>query len=103
MNKWRLVEGSPYPLGVTWNTEANAYNFALYSQTATALRLLLYASNDLINPVCTYTFDPYVNKSDDIWHCRILLADAKGAALTSAKYKAISAAASANAIPITLS
>jgi glycogen operon protein len=60
--------------------EASAYNFAIYSQTASALSLLLYAPNNLTNPVRQVDFNPLVNKSDDIWHCRVSAADAAGAA-----------------------
>ena len=80
MNKWRLVEGCPHPLGATWVPEAQAYNFAVYSRTATALTLLLYAPGDLVNPVYRLELNPYVNKSDDIWHCRVKQADAASAA-----------------------
>jgi hypothetical protein len=39
---WATAEGLPYPLGVSWCAEDRAYNFALYSKHATAVRLLLF-------------------------------------------------------------
>ena len=54
---WATKEGSPVPLGATWVSEEQAYNFALYSKHAERVTLLLYASQDLVQPVFSYTFD----------------------------------------------
>ena len=35
-----LLPGSPHPLGATW--DGNGVNFALYSETATAVALCLF-------------------------------------------------------------
>ena len=37
MNDWFATEGSPSPLGVTWVPAEEAFNFALYSEHATAV------------------------------------------------------------------
>ncbi len=68
---WSQVEGSPLPLGVTWIEEEQAYNFAVHSEHAESVTLLLYSSADLVNPLLTFRFDFLHNKSGRIWHCRI--------------------------------
>jgi isoamylase len=70
-SKWEHDEGSPLPLGVTWIEQEQAYNFAIHSEHAESVTLLLYASTDLANPLLTYRFDYLQNKSGRIWHCRI--------------------------------
>lgn len=68
---WEQAEGSPLPLGVTWLEQEQAFNFAIHSEHAESVTLLLYASTDLVNPLLTYRFDYLRNKSGRIWHCRI--------------------------------
>lgn len=68
---WTHVEGSPFPLGVTWCPEDAAYNFSLYSKHAETVHLLLYAVDDLACPFYEFHFDFLKNKSGPIWHCRI--------------------------------
>jgi isoamylase len=68
---WAQAEGSPLPLGVTWIEEEQAFNFALQSEHAESVTLLLYSPNDVINPLLAYRFDFLRNKSGQIWHCRI--------------------------------
>ena len=70
---WAQAEGSPLPLGVTWIEEEQAFNFAVHSEHAESVTLLLYSSTDLVNPLLTYRFDFLRNKSGQIWHCRIPL------------------------------
>ncbi len=71
MNHWTTTEGSPFPLGVTWIEEEQACNFALYSKHATGMILLLYAEDDLVNPVYQYRMNYLKNKTARIWHCRV--------------------------------
>ena len=71
MQNWYAVEGSPSPLGVTWIEDEAAYNFALYSEHATQITLLLYSEIDLSNPTFEYLFDPLANKTGRVWHCRL--------------------------------
>jgi len=68
---WEQAEGSPLPLGVTWIEEEQAFNFAIQSEHAESVTLLLYAPTDLVNPLLTYRFDYLRNKSGRVWHCRI--------------------------------
>jgi glycogen operon protein len=65
------VEGTPSPLGVTWIDDEAAYNFALYSEFATYVALLLYSEPDLSIPTYEYVLDPLSNKTGRIWHCRV--------------------------------
>ena len=81
MNRWFATEGSPSPLGVAWIEEEQAFNFALYSKHASQVTLLFYTESDLVHPYHSYRFDPLVNKSGRVWHCRL-----KAAAIPKAKY-----------------
>jgi glycogen operon protein len=76
---WENVEGTPYPLGVSWVAERQAYNFAIYSKHAEAVTLLLYQREDLAHPSLTYRLDYLKNKSGSVWHCRIPASQAGGA------------------------
>jgi isoamylase len=71
MSSWVASEGASFPLGATWLEEQGAYNFALYSQHAESVTLLLYKEDDIVNPVFIYPFDALNNKSGRFWHCRI--------------------------------
>ncbi len=71
---WEQAEGSPLPLGVTWIEDEQAYNFALHSEHAESVTLLLYSVDDLVNPDLIFRFDFLHNKSGRIWHCRIPIA-----------------------------
>jgi isoamylase len=68
---WERTEGSPLPLGVTWIEEQQAFNFAIYSEHAESVTLLLYAPASLATPAFVYSFDFLQNKSGRIWHCRV--------------------------------
>jgi hypothetical protein len=70
---WEQAEGNPLPLGVKWIEEEQAFNFAVHSEHAESVTLLLYAATDLVNPVLTFRFDFLHNKSGRIWHCRIAI------------------------------
>ena len=73
--KWEQVEGSSLPLGVTWIEEEQAFNFAVHSEHAESVTLLLYSSGDLVTPLLTFRFDFLRNKTGRIWHCRIPIAE----------------------------
>jgi isoamylase len=83
---WAQTEGSPLPLGVTWIEREKAFNFAIDSEHAESVTLLLYSSGDLVNPLLTFRFDFLRNKSGRIWHCRIPLTE-----IGEARYYAYSA------------
>ena len=81
MTSWTANEGSPFPLGATWISSQQAYNFALYSKHAQAVTLLLYREDNLDSPAFQYSFDFLENKSGPIWHCRIPVAQTNDARL----------------------
>jgi len=72
---WEQVEGCPLPLGATWIESEQAFNFAVHSEHAESVTLLLYSASDLVNPVYTFRFDFLRNKSGRVWHCRIPVAN----------------------------
>jgi isoamylase len=76
---WEQAEGNPLPLGVRWIEEEQAFNFAVHSEHAESVTLLLYSAADLVNPVLTFRFDFLRNKSGRIWHCRIPITKLGGA------------------------
>ncbi len=71
MENWYELEGAALPLGVTWIEDEGAYNFALYTEHATHVTLLLFAEVDLRTPTYEYAFDPLLNKSGRVWHYRL--------------------------------
>jgi glycogen operon protein len=79
MPDWTATEGTRFPLGASWVEKDSAWNFALYSENAESVTLLLYTEVDLVNPVFTYHFDYLRNKSGRIWHCRVAQALLRGA------------------------
>ena len=69
--RWEQAEGNPLPLGVRWIEQEPAFNFAVHSEHAESVTLLLYSPADLVNPLLTFRLDFLHNKSGRIWHCRI--------------------------------
>jgi glycogen operon protein len=72
---WAESEGSPLPLGVTWIENERAFNFAVHSEHAETVTLLLYSSQDLVNPIRIVPFDFLRNKSGRVWHCRMPISE----------------------------
>jgi glycogen operon protein len=75
-----LHEGSVTPLGVMWIAEEEAYNFSLYSMHARLVTLLFYTASDQTTPCFSFTLDPFIHRTTQIWHCRLsrtLLGDAR--------------------------
>jgi isoamylase len=68
---WSKREGSPSPLGVSWIEQEHAYNFALYSEHATGVTLLLYSEREVTTAFYAQQLDYLKNKSGHVWHCRI--------------------------------
>jgi glycogen operon protein len=66
---WERTEGSPSPLGATWIESEQAWNFALFSRHASGMKLLLFAEDDLDEPILQISLDPVQNKTAVIWHC----------------------------------
>jgi len=82
---WAQTEGSPLPLGVTWIEREQAFNFAVHSEHAESVTLLLYSATDLVNPLVVFRFDFLRNKSGRIWHCRLPISE-----IAAARYYAYS-------------
>ncbi|MGO8825006.1 MAG: glycogen debranching protein GlgX, partial [Acidimicrobiales bacterium] len=59
----RVWPGSPYPLGATWDGEG--VNFALFSEHATAVRLLLFDDPRAGVPSTVITLN---ETTDQVWH-----------------------------------
>ena len=68
---WPSIEGSPTPLGVNYVPEEKAFNFALYSQNAREVTLLLYGPDDFVTPLAEYWLEPLQHKTKRVWHCRL--------------------------------
>jgi glycogen operon protein len=68
---WEHQQGAPAPLGATWVEDENAWNFALYSRTATAVTLLIYGADDVVTPSLELPLAPLANKTGRIWHCQV--------------------------------
>jgi glycogen operon protein len=66
------VEGTILPLGATWVEDEQAYNFSLYAQHAESVELLLFNQDDPTHPFVEYRLDPRVNKTWNVWHCRLV-------------------------------
>ena len=81
LNDWEMHEGAAAPLGVSWIAEHQGYNFALYSRHATGVTLLLYTTEDPVNPVVQVRFDPQRNKSGRVWHAWVPVDSIRGATL----------------------
>ena len=68
---WPTIEGSPTPLGVNYIQEEKAFNFALYSQNAREVTLLLYGADDFVTPLAEHWLEPLAQKTKRVWHCRL--------------------------------
>lgn len=64
INYVKITEGSPYPLGATW--DGSGVNFALYSKNAQYVYLCLF-DNNYNESLCI----PIKNRTYYIWHCYI--------------------------------
>jgi isoamylase len=71
---WDQAEGNPLPLGATWIEDEQAFNFAVHSEQAESVTLLLYSPADLVNPLLRLQLDFLHHKSGRIWHCRVPVA-----------------------------
>ena len=64
-----IEEGSCCPLGATWIASRQAYNFALYSRWAHAVKLLLFRDRNDTTPVLTLELTYPGYKTGRVWHC----------------------------------
>lgn len=68
-----VASGRTHPLGAT--PDANGVNFALFSENATGVELLLFGEHDCEEPLQVIRLSPETNKTFHIWHVYV-----KGAA-----------------------
>ena len=73
-HRWEAEDGAAAPLGATWISAEQAYNFALYSRYATSVTLLFYDAQNVVTPIYQHTLNHFRNKSGNIWHCRLGIA-----------------------------
>jgi len=63
---YQYAKGNTHPLGAT--PDENGVNFAVFSQHATGVELLLFTQNNDPEPVQVIPLDPRVNKTFHFWH-----------------------------------
>jgi glycogen operon protein len=83
MGTWAATEGAMLPMGQAWVEEELALNFSLFAQHAESVELLLFSEDDPANPLLEYRLDPRINKTWNIWHCRLA-----GPEISNARYYA---------------
>jgi isoamylase len=59
----RVWTGKPYPLGANW--DGKGVNFAIFSENATAIEVILYDGSESSNPRDSF---PLKEKTGDVWH-----------------------------------
>ena len=64
--RFTIRPGRPHPLGAT--PDAEGVNFALFSEHATGVELLLFERHDAPKPVKAIQLDPGVNRTFHFWH-----------------------------------
>ena len=64
--RYRIRPGRPHPLGAT--PDAGGTNFALFTQDATAVQLLLFEAHDSVEPFKVIDLDPDLNRTFYFWH-----------------------------------
>ena len=69
MADYTVSAGRPHPLGAT--VTAEGVNFALFSQHATGVDLLLFDSHDAPEPAQVIPFDPVRNNTFFFWHVHV--------------------------------
>ena len=72
--KFAVSAGHSQPLGAT--CRASGVNFSVFSEHATAVQLLLFASDDDPQPDLVVDLDPEINHSFHFWHCHVAGLDA---------------------------
>jgi isoamylase len=66
---YQVFPGRPHPLGAT--VDAGGVNFAIFSQHATAMELLLFDDHDDPDPVQIIPLTERYNKTFHVWHCYV--------------------------------
>jgi pullulanase/glycogen debranching enzyme len=66
---FKIEPGHTHPLGAT--PDADGVNFALFSEHATCVELLLFDAHDDVEPIQTIQLTSSEHKTFHIWHCYI--------------------------------
>ena len=66
MENLSFLPGYPLPAGAAVHNDG--VNFSLFSRHAFSVVLNIFENADDSEPVCSYTFDPRLNRTGDIWH-----------------------------------
>src|SRR5574340_1234063 len=64
--RYQIEPGHPHPLGAI--PDENGVNFAVFSERATSVELLLFDRHDDPEPIQTIQLDPYKHKTFYFWH-----------------------------------
>ena len=65
----RVERGASHPLGA--RPDAEGVNFAVFSEHATGMQLLLFERHDSPAPYQIITFDPETNRTFAVWHVHV--------------------------------
>ena len=65
-NVYQVESGRTHPLGTTPDKEG--VNFAIFSEKATSVELLLFEKHDDLEPIQIIELSPETNKTFFIWH-----------------------------------
>ena len=65
-NTYQIESGRTHPLGATPDKEG--VNFAIFSEQATSVELLLFEKHDDLEPIQIIELNPKINKTFFIWH-----------------------------------
>ena len=66
MTQIDVLPGKPLPFGATPNRLG--VNFSVFSRNGTSVTLDIFDSEDDSTPSFSYTLDPEINRTGDIWH-----------------------------------
>jgi len=64
--EYQIERGCAHPLGAI--PDENGVNFAVFSERATSVELLLFDKHDDLKPIQTIQLDPYKNRTFYFWH-----------------------------------
>ncbi len=66
MDTLNFLPGKPLPLGAT--VQAGGVNFSVFTRNGSSVVLELFQSAGDASPIRSYTLDPAVNRTGDLWH-----------------------------------
>ncbi len=65
----RIEPGRAHPPGAT--VESDGVNFSIFSESATAVELLIFEEHDDVAPIARFDLDPEIHRTSHFWHCLI--------------------------------